>query len=106
MTANLKPCYYCEGKKIVKREFSTSIEFTVECISCWARGPIVGSEAEAIEAWNHRPFEEKAVEVLAERLHHITQLERIHSNYVYWKDLSEATRNEYRAEAKQLLGVK
>lgn len=105
MSDKLKPCEYCKGE-VVLREFRASLEFATECISCWARGPIVETIEEVFDKHHHRPFEAHAVEVLAKRLHHITQLERIRSNYVYWKDLSEATRNEYRVEAKQLLGVK
>lgn len=75
MTANLKPCPFC-GKN--DTEIQTKIDYPecehieyyfVECQDCGGRlWETLSEKAEAIEAWNHRPFEDHAVEVLAKNI--------------------------------------
>ncbi len=93
MSDKLKPCEYCKGE-VVLREFRASLEFATECISCWARGPIVETIEEVFDKHNTRPFEDHAVEVLACEL------------WSHDEDNKYATLEEARAEAKKLLGVK
>jgi hypothetical protein len=116
MTANLKPCSFCGNEKIAQKDNHEksvedsawdSVSSSIEC-SCGVKfSPYSCSpynyeqrkidEGRAIEAWNHRPFEEKAVEVLATALRHHCYGPRSGCFKVIDSD---------RAEAKQLLGVR
>lgn len=111
MTANLKSCPFCGGEDFYFREqqnenvaFVSPI-FIIECATCGALVHARTTE-KAIEAWNHRPFEEKAVEVLAEKLYFIAQQTDDEGPYCYWIHATNESKDKYRAEAKQLLGVK
>jgi hypothetical protein len=68
-----------------------------ECQKCGATGPTSISKEEMTEKWNHRPFEDKAIEVLVGQLIRMDRL--VPENSV----LDNV--DEYRAEAKQLLGL-
>ena len=53
----LKPCYYCDTKKLL--EIAEMVVFSeeayqVRCPMCGVRGPICSKRAEAIAAWNKR----------------------------------------------------
>lgn len=95
--SELKPCPvpWCKSTEPPKvLSVWGSHQFTVRCLSCKDIFRWGDTEAEAIEAWNARPFEDKAVEVLASELWS-------HDEYDKYATLEEA-----KAEARALLGIK
>lgn len=96
MSANLKPCdtRFCGYPNAVYlEEDSGRSSYYVICRGCNTKTKHYEREDEAIEAWNHRPFEEHAVEVLADILC-INDYEPGYKN-----------RDVFRAEAKKLLKI-
>jgi hypothetical protein len=104
MTAKLKPCPipWCASIAKVDHYRNSDQTYFCQCQTCGTFTSSYITEAEAIEAWNTRPFEEKAVEVLAEQIQK-GFIMAISLGYLCSKDLSVEA---MRAEAKQLLGVK
>jgi hypothetical protein len=112
MTANLAPCLFCSKETIVFRFRENG--YRTECTNdnCDFRGPIARTEKEALEKYNNRPFEQKAVEVLAKRiaLHNMRTHNEIYTFIpepefdIYYWDFDEVLREDSRAEAKRLLG--
>lgn len=76
-------------------------EYYIKCFDCFVATRWFREEAKAIEAWNHRPFEDKAVEVLAVLL--IEKQRLIADDLGISADLGSA--EDFRAEARQLLGI-
>jgi Lar family restriction alleviation protein len=59
MMEKLKPCPFCPDGGEPKHITGSSYEYgsrahAVECCKCGVVGPVRGTEAEAIEAWNRR----------------------------------------------------
>jgi len=48
-----RPCPFCGSERCCSDEVSIS-QYAVDCLECRARGPSLGVEDEAIEAWNSR----------------------------------------------------
>lgn len=93
MTA-LKPCPVPWCKSTESPKVLTvwgSHQFTVRCLSCKDIFRCGDTEVEAIEQWNHRPFEAHAVEVL------FKYISRHH-------EMTEEKEKAMRTEARQLLG--
>lgn len=95
MTA-LKPCPVPWCKSTESPKVLTvwgSHQFTVRCLSCKDIFRCGDTEVEAIEQWNHRPFESHAVEVLSQ---------------VIWNDYTfyRCTLEESKVKARELLGIK
>ena len=53
----MKPCPYCNSKKLELTESYTPRWMHMECVDCGATGPECRSEEKAIELWNNRPIE-------------------------------------------------
>ena len=95
--SELKPCPFCGSK-------SEELEF-IESVHCLNRGCHSIGPNGAIEAWNHRPFESHAVEVLAEQLSELDHYKGDSSVYFPWEDRSGTKQSKYRAQARELLGI-
>lgn len=54
MSKNIKPCPFCGGEANVKMWCDPDTPYLVMCESCKASVKDYATEAEAIEAWNHR----------------------------------------------------
>lgn len=105
--SELKPCPvpWCKSTEPPKvLSVWGSHQFTVRCLSCKDIFRWGDTEAEAIEAWNHRPFEAHAVDVLAEKLY---KLDIIGDPFYYsWENARADHKEQHRAEARALLGIK
>lgn len=55
--SELKPCPFC-GQPVRMSKSLGGEAWWVDC-RCGVKGTMTRTEAEAIEAWNHRPLEEK-----------------------------------------------
>ncbi len=102
--SELKPCPFCG-------EYDTEVNtlnnhWLFICSTCGARTyGVTGNptEEQATKDWNARPFEARAVEVLAHRCHMLTGGDPF---YTPWAELSERKKDKRRAEARALLGIK
>lgn len=123
MSDNLKPCpnefcrktsFHVSGTWHSIKKCYSLIDH-ISCLDCGVSLKLrYATMEEAIESWNTRPFEAHAVEVLAMTLAYYEEMlepeEFPFKDFVAeWRDLtirSESYKEEYRAEAKELLGVK
>lgn len=109
----LKPCSFCNSRDLNLGHFID--DSSVHCSSC--RKLVIlpisrNNTTEAIEAWNHRPFEEHAVEVLAQQIGlreacawgDIVSLEEFKE--IWERGSSDKYRDKCRAQARELLGIK
>lgn len=71
----LLPCPFCKWElyagTLDDGSTCTSVEdgvFWIECPDCFAQGPLEGSEAEAIAAWNHRLASQADQEAFQQRV--------------------------------------
>jgi hypothetical protein len=117
MTANLKPCpnQLCNSttvRVITLDESDPDLydgyeEYYVKCFDCFVATRWFRDKTKAIQAWNHRPFEDYAVEVVQK----LVRSMKIYEYYFGYIRPDAPIENEVdfnarlEAEAKQLLGV-
>lgn len=105
--SELKPCPFCGGEAIMDYTYYEGpVASNPKCNKYGCIGFTYRefeTEQEAIEAWNHRPFEAHAVEVLARTINDFSYKEGTPKESLdKWY---EQDKHIYRAEARELLGI-
>lgn len=96
--SELKPCPFCGGEAETFLGWcNPEAQYGVRCKKCFSC-----TNPDNWEIWNHRPFEDKAVEVVAVLL--------IEKQKLLAEDLGISAHlgnvDDFRAEARALLGIK